>query len=31
MLEDLDERVAIMSEPADLNSLDVDPYQEGWR
>lgn len=30
-LEDLDERVAIMSEPADLNPLDVDPYQEDWR
>lgn len=30
-LEYLDERVAIMSEPADLNPLDVDPYQEDWR
>ena len=30
-LEDLDERVASMSEPADLEPLGVDPFQEDWR
>lgn len=30
-LEDLDERIAIMSEPDTLNPLGVDPFQEDWR